>query len=117
MLNLIQEYSIRTLDMNMETERLAEVYVAEGVIPDKYRTDGQHIASAVINGLDFIVSLNFTHIVKRKTIEMTELLNFREGYKKVGIYCPHLGRVKTPAFQAAALAFLLLYLRQLLCLW
>jgi hypothetical protein len=29
----------------------------------------------------------------------------------------HFGRVKTPAFQAAAAAFLFLYLRQLRCLW
>jgi hypothetical protein len=36
----------------------------------------------------FIVSYNFKHIVKRKTIKMTELLNYREGYKKVGIYSP-----------------------------
>ena len=88
MLNLIHEYSIRILDMNIETERLAEIYIVEGVIPEKYKTDGQHIASTAVNSLDFIVSLNFTHIVKRKTIEMTELLNFREGYKKVGIYSP-----------------------------
>jgi hypothetical protein len=29
----------------------------------------------------------------------------------------HFGRIKTPAFQAAASAFLFLYLRQLRCLW
>jgi hypothetical protein len=88
MFNLIPEYSIRTLDMDIETERLAEIYVAEGIVPEKYRTDAQHIACTVVNGLDFIASLNFTHIVKRKTIEMSALLNFREGYKKVGIYSP-----------------------------
>jgi hypothetical protein len=27
-------------------------------------------------------------IVKRKTIEMTEMVNFKEGYKRVGIYSP-----------------------------
>ena len=43
--------------------------------------------TAVFN-LDFIVSYNFKHIVKRKTVEMTELINYREGYKKVGIYSP-----------------------------
>jgi hypothetical protein len=38
--------------------------------------------------MDFIVSLNFRHIVKRKTIEETELVNYREGYKRIGIYTP-----------------------------
>ena len=51
-------------------------------------TDALHIASASIRSLDFIVSLNFRHIVKRKTILMTEVVNVREGYKKVGIFSP-----------------------------
>jgi hypothetical protein len=33
------------------------------------------------------------------------------------IYCPTLGGLKPPAFQAAASAFLFLYLQQLRCLW
>ena len=88
MLALFNEYSVKILDTDVEAERLADVYVAEGIIPAKYATDGQHIAMAAIKGLDFIVSLNFKHIVKRKTIEMTEIINYREGYKKVGIYSP-----------------------------
>jgi predicted nucleic acid-binding protein len=88
MLTLLREYNIKILDANAEAERLADVYVAEGIIPAKYSTDGQHIAITAVEGLDFIVSLNFKHIVKRKTIEMTEIINYREGYKKVGIYSP-----------------------------
>jgi predicted nucleic acid-binding protein len=88
MLALLREYNIKTLDANAEAERLADVYVAEGIIPAKYSTDGQHIAITAVEGLDFIVSLNFKHIVKRETIEMTEIVNYREGYKKVGIYSP-----------------------------
>jgi predicted GIY-YIG superfamily endonuclease len=88
MLALLREYNIKTLDANAKAERLADVYVAEGIIPAKYATDGQHIAITAVEGLDFIVSLNFKHIVKRKTIEMTEMINYREGYKKVGIYSP-----------------------------
>jgi hypothetical protein len=37
--------------------------------------------------------------------------------KTPGILLSHFGRVKTPAFQATASAFLFLYLRQLRCLW
>jgi predicted nucleic acid-binding protein len=88
MLALLDEYNIKTLEADAEAERLADVYVAEGIIPAKYSTDGQHIAMTAVKGLDFIVSWNFRHIVKRKTIEMTEIINYREGYKKVGIYSP-----------------------------
>jgi predicted nucleic acid-binding protein len=88
MLALLGEYNIKVLDANAEAERLADIYVAEGIIPAKYSTDGLHIAMAAIEDLDFIVSLNFKHIVKRKTIEITEIVNYREGYKKIGIYSP-----------------------------
>ena len=36
---------------------------------------------ATVNDLDMILSLNFKHIAKR-TIELTELVNAREGYHK-----------------------------------
>jgi len=38
--------------------------------------------------LDVIVSFNFQHIVKRKTVTMTEVVNLREGYKRIGIFSP-----------------------------
>jgi hypothetical protein len=88
MLGLITNYGMKVLPVDPESERLAGVYVDEGIIPDKYRTDGIHIAVTAVSGLDFIVSYNFNHIVKRKTIEMTEIINFREGHKRVGIYSP-----------------------------
>ena len=63
-------------------------YVAEGVVSEKYFTDAIHIAVATVNDLDFVVSLNFQHIVKRKTMTMTEGINIREGYKRIGIHSP-----------------------------
>ena len=88
MLELISEYGIATLGLSDEAEKLAEFYMREGIIPKKYETDGVHIAVAAVNDLDMIISLNFRHIVKKKTIEMTELVNIREGYRKVQIYTP-----------------------------
>jgi hypothetical protein len=88
MTGLLKEYGIITLPADESADELADVYVREGIIPLKYRQDGVHIALTSIHGLDFIVSYNFKHIVKRKTIEMTEIINYREGYKKIGIYSP-----------------------------
>ena len=68
--------------------RLADLYVAEGIIPQKYRTDGLHIAIAAVNGLDMLVSMNFQHIVKRKTVKMTGAINILNGYQAVEIYSP-----------------------------
>jgi hypothetical protein len=38
--------------------------------------------------LDFIVSLNFTHIVRPWTIEKARRVNMREKYQAIGIYKP-----------------------------
>ena len=88
MLNLIEQYSIKILATDKNAELLADKYVSENIIPIKYRTDGVHIATATINDLDVIVSYNFQHIVKMKTIVGTESVNLREGYKRIGIYSP-----------------------------
>jgi predicted nucleic acid-binding protein len=88
MLKLIEEYGVRLIKASAEAEKLAAVYIKEGIIPAKYATDGLHIAATAVRNLDFIVSLNFRHIVKRKTVLMTEVVNVREGYKKIGIFSP-----------------------------
>ena len=56
MANLVNDYGITLLPSSAEAEILADVYVNEGVIPLKYRTDGVHIALTAVFNLDFIVS-------------------------------------------------------------
>jgi len=88
MLRLMEEYGVKLIGTSDEAVALSKIYAAEGVIPSKYITDALHIAIATIMDMDFIVSLNFKHIVKRKTMLMTEVINVREGYKKIGIFAP-----------------------------
>ena len=85
---MVSEYAVKVMPAGEETRNLAMAYIEAGIIPQSYGTDGFHIAAATVGGMDFIVSLNFRHIVKRKTIEETELVNYREGYKRIGIYTP-----------------------------
>ena len=88
MINLIAEYGVSVLSENDEAIRLADIYVAEKVVPEKYYTDGLHIALATVNGPDNIVSMNFEHIVKEKTIKMTECVNIQSGHCAIGIFSP-----------------------------
>jgi hypothetical protein len=85
---LIAEYGIRFLDVSDEVKRVANLYIQEKAISPNYKTDAAHIAVAAVNGLDFIVSLNFTHIVRPWTIEHVRRVNSREMYKGIGIYKP-----------------------------
>jgi len=103
MLDLITRYNITVLAATDETDRLAERYVSEGALPQGSLTDASHIAIAAVNGLDMIVSLNFRHIVKEKTIQRTRAINMLLDYGAVKIKSPmevidsektryHLGR-------------------------
>ena len=88
MIALIRQHNITVLSLNSEAEQLADVYIEQGIIPLKYRTDGVHIAVAALNDLDIIVSLNFQHIVKRKTKIGTGNINALNGYRAVEICTP-----------------------------
>ena len=87
-LSLVPEYGIKVLFPAEETQHITDLYIKEEVVSSAWETDAAHIAITVANGLDFIVSLNFTHISKPWTIERVRRVNFREGYKPIGIYKP-----------------------------
>ena len=88
MLALTGEYPIQMLADNDTANKLADFYVAEGIIPVKYRMDGLHIALAAVYELDFVVSLNYKHIVKAKVKRMANAVNALHGYKPVEIATP-----------------------------
>ena len=88
MVALVEEYGIKILHLKEEVEKLANTYTTEGIIPIKYRTDGVHIALATVHDLDFIVSLNFRHIVNVRTIERAHAANILRGYRPIKIVSP-----------------------------
>jgi len=88
MLSLLAEYNISVLTYSDEAKTLADIYVSEGVIPQKYHADGLHIAITAVNDLDMIISMNFQHIVKRKTKLVAGSINALNGYRAVEILSP-----------------------------
>jgi hypothetical protein len=88
MRNLITDYGIKVLEPTDETEWLTALYIKEKAVPESHPTDAAHIAITTVNGLDFIVSLNFTHIARAWTDERVRRVNVREGYQGIGIYKP-----------------------------
>ena len=88
MLNLITDYDIIVLTANDETQQLADSYIYEGIIPDSHRYDSLHIASATVNELDFIISMNYQHINRHQTKTLTSLINAKHGYKPITILTP-----------------------------
>jgi predicted nucleic acid-binding protein len=88
MLALISQYNITILAASEEIVSLAKRYISEGALSQGSQTDARHIAAAAVNDLDMIVSLNFRHIVKEKTIRITGAINKITGYKLVEINTP-----------------------------
>jgi hypothetical protein len=76
------------LFVDEETDRLAEKYIDEGIIPAVYRDDALHIALTSIKGLDILVSWNLKHLVKHKTRIETAGVNMLLGYKAIDICTP-----------------------------
>lgn len=85
---LIRNTNPFLLEIDLETEELAERYIREGIIPERYRSDAIHIAVAVTNEIDVIVSWNFEHIVKLKTRVMVDGVNKLLGYREIEICSP-----------------------------
>ncbi|GMO12148.1 MAG: hypothetical protein Ta2A_21610 [Treponemataceae bacterium] len=85
LLDLVEEYVKDTFTTTGKTERLAETYVQNGIIPAGSKTDAIHIATATVNEMDFVVSCNMGHIVKQKTMIGTGFINLRAGYKQIGL--------------------------------
>lgn len=85
---LLRETNPLLLEVDIEAEKLAERYVKEGIIPERYRSDALHIAVAVTNEIEVIVSWNFEHIVKLKTRVMVNGVNRLLGYHEIEICSP-----------------------------
>jgi predicted nucleic acid-binding protein len=88
MRGLIDKYVQDTIYFNEEVQNLADLYVERRIIPAKFITDARHIAAATVSKLDFVVSFNFGHIVKPKTMIGTGFANLHYGFRQIGLCTP-----------------------------
>ena len=76
------------LEITAEIVELAQKIVDMGILSPKSYDDSQHIAAAVVNDCDCIISWNFKHIVNIKTIRGVRAITELEGYKRIDIINP-----------------------------
>lgn len=86
MLKLIGDF--KALKSTDEVKKLTDKYIEEGVVPEKFESDVLHIAIATANGVDFLISWNFKHLVNVKTKRMVNLINVKNGYKEIEVIAP-----------------------------
>jgi len=80
------KYSLITT--TLEIEELADKIIQFGVLSRNQLDDCLHIAAAVVSDCNIIVSWNFSHIVKAKTINGVRTVNLMNGYNTIDIYSP-----------------------------
>lgn len=76
------------LKVNEKIRDLAQKYVEREIFPEKYIEDALHVAVASFYGVSYMVSWNFTHLVKVKTRRLVNSVNILEGFKEIEIVSP-----------------------------
>ena len=84
----LAEIILKIVSVNEDIYSLAQKYIDEGIIPQKYQDDALHIALATYNEVDALISWNFKHMVNLKTIRGVNGINRMLGFKELEILTP-----------------------------
>ncbi len=83
---LANEFNL--VETNEDVEWLAEEYIRQEAVPKGYSEDVYHIALSVINEMDYLLSWNFRHIVRKKIIDIIRMVNTLHMLKQMEIMTP-----------------------------
>jgi len=87
-LSEIPDQAIENVFLGEEAIRLADRYIFEGVVTEKYLVDAQHISIATVERVDVLVSWNFKQIVNLERIRKFNAVNLKQGYQILEIRSP-----------------------------
>ncbi|MCK5197068.1 MAG: type II toxin-antitoxin system VapC family toxin [Spirochaetales bacterium] len=79
---------IPELRINEEVKELAKLLITEGPIPKQAEIDAYHIAIATVNGMDYLLTWNCTHIANAVMRPKVEGVCRRHGYEPPVICTP-----------------------------
>ena len=67
---------------------LVDEYLERGILSEKYRDDARHIAVAVVNNIDIIVTWNCRHMANINKKRAINGVNMLMGYRQIDIVTP-----------------------------
>jgi predicted nucleic acid-binding protein len=76
------------LDINDEVSEFAQTLIELAALPQKAAADALHIAVAVVNGMDYLLTWNCTHIANAALRTKIESACRRKGYEPIIICTP-----------------------------
>jgi len=80
--------NVEIIEFSDEVVSLRDAYLDAGIVGPEGRADAEHIASASVADVDFVVSWNFKHIVHFEKIAGYQAINLINGYKEIRIFSP-----------------------------
>jgi hypothetical protein len=80
--------NIDLLDIEEETEKLAIALLANHAVPKTEPRDATHIAVTAVNGIDYLATWNFKHIMNPSTQHLIEAICRDSGYEPPTICTP-----------------------------
>ena len=80
--------AIEMVEFTDDIRHLRDAYLDAKVLGAEHRADAEHIASASVAEVDFVVSWNFRHIVQFEKIAGYQAVNLLNGYREIRIYSP-----------------------------
>jgi len=90
MVDYLSQIEYNFIEIDNEIMLYADKLNEMGILTDKHYDDCLHIASAVVNECNYLLSWNFKHIVRVKTINGVRSINAILGYHGIDIYSPNL---------------------------
>ena len=88
LLESVARLPVENLSISDEAVDLAGRYVSDGVIPARYRDDALHVALAVLNNLDVVVTWNMKHLANVRRIEGINRTNAALNLALIRIHTP-----------------------------
>ena len=86
----LKEIKFSLLEKDEDAERLASQIIELGILTDKSHDDCLHIAVAVLEACNYIVSWNFKHLVNVKTINGVRAITNLKGFSPIDIITPEM---------------------------
>ena len=81
----LDQIDLDTAEISEEMLKVAQLVIQQGILTENNYNDCEHIAYALITNCDCIVSYNFRHLVKIRTITGVQRLANIHGYGNINI--------------------------------
>ena len=88
LMGFVERMKPEILELDDVVARVADKFIEMGVLKDENLEDCQHLAFALLNECDYIVSWNFRHIVNVKTQKGVRVISALEDKVEVRICVP-----------------------------